>query len=83
MDSIPWDGNQKRKSKAGYSFGSAVELEMSWNVEGWVPDGVIIVTAGGLKGYSGGNLRVPATKVNNTGEGCMWEVQPMYCPPTN
>jgi hypothetical protein len=26
---------------------------------------VIIVTAGGLKGYSGGNLRVPATKVNN------------------
>ena len=25
----------------------------------WGPDGVIIVTAGGLKGYSGGNLSVP------------------------
>lgn len=69
MDSIPWDGNRKRKSRDGYSFGSALELEMSGRVQARVPDGVIIVTAGGLKGYSGGNLRVPVTKVNNTGQG--------------
>jgi hypothetical protein len=65
MDSIPWDGSRKRKSKDGYSFGSGLELECHEKGKGWVPDGVIIVTAGGLKGYSGGNLRVPATKVNN------------------
>jgi hypothetical protein len=39
-------------------------LEASWNIRikmrhDIIPDGVTIVTAGGLKGYSGGNLSVP------------------------
>jgi len=53
-----WMKIGKGKAKTG------VRLKATWgqrSLQQWefVPEGVIIVTAGGLNGYSDGNLRVP------------------------
>jgi hypothetical protein len=58
-----------------HSFGWKSEKEKQRRVFGWkrpavsnvnhkrgfIPEGVIMVTAGGLNGYSGGNLSVPTS----------------------
>ena len=56
MDSILWDENRKRKNIDECLFESVLKLT---EYHDYIPEGVIIVTAGGLKGYSGGNLSVP------------------------
>jgi hypothetical protein len=56
MDSILSDGNRRMRNKGECSFGNDLSLNLFAKD---IPDGVIIVTAGGLKGYSGGNFSVP------------------------
>jgi len=58
MGSILWDDSLRRRNINGCFVGNVLE-SASDTTRKEVPDGVIIVTAGGLKGYSGGNFKVP------------------------
>lgn len=58
-DSILWGESRRKKSRAECWFGNVLMSENSKDI----PEGVIMVTAGGLKGYSAGNFNVPDVSV--------------------